>query len=112
MIDEEIGMLIKAQFCTAAMEYRLGEGINQIGGIQELYWLPLWKRFGWVVHVIGEPSEIDGDICVPAYFDVSEDALNDVRRRANLDHSILVRRGARNSHRQSPLGLARGSAGA
>ena len=106
------GLLIKAQFCTAVMEYCLGEGIQQIGGIQELYWLPLWKRFGWVVHVIGEPCEIDGDICVPAYFDVSEDALNGVRRRAKLDHSILVHRGPRNSERRLPLSLSRGSAGA
>jgi acyl-homoserine lactone synthase len=106
------GLLIKAQFCTAVMEYCLGEGIQQIGGIQELYWLPLWKRFGWVVHVIGEPCEIDGDICVPAYFDVSEDALNGVRRRAKLDHSILVHRGPRNSEGRLPLSLSRGSAGA
>jgi len=34
------GLLVKAQFCTAVMEYCLGEGINQIDGIQELYWLP------------------------------------------------------------------------
>jgi acyl-homoserine lactone synthase len=87
---EAAGLLIKAQFCTAVMEYCLSESINQIGGIQEVYWLPLWKRFGWIVHVVGEPSEIAGDICVPAYFDVSEDALNGVRRRAKLDRSILV----------------------
>ena len=103
---ETAGLLIKAQFCAAVMEYCLGEGIQQIGGIQELYWLPLWKRFGWTVHVIGEPSEIDGEICVPAYFDVSEDALNGVRRRARLDRSILVHRRPQESPVQRPLTFA------
>ena len=100
------GLLIKAQFCTAVMEYCLREGITQIGGIQELYWLPLWKRFGWVVRIIGEPSEIDGDICVPAFFDVSQEALSGVRRRANLDRSILVHK---KSQAPSALRLARGA---
>ncbi|NTB87821.1 acyl-homoserine-lactone synthase [Agrobacterium tumefaciens] len=90
---EKAGLTIKAQFCAAVMEYCLNQGIEQIGGIQEIYWLPLWKRFGWRVNVIGEAAEIDGVLCVPAYFEVSVDALEGVRRRANLSSSNLIERG-------------------
>lgn len=90
---ERGGIVIKAQFCCAVMEYCIAESITQVGGIQEMYWLPLWKRFGWKVTPVGEPAEIDGAMCVPAYFDVSKDALAGAQAKARLTTSNLVRRG-------------------
>ncbi|TNM59846.1 acyl-homoserine-lactone synthase [Aliirhizobium smilacinae] len=90
---EKAGVTIKAQFCAAVMEYCLNQGIEQIGGIQEIYWLPLWKRFGWRVTVIGDAAAIDGVLCVPAYFEVSVEAFEGVKKRAVLSRSNLVERG-------------------
>jgi acyl-homoserine lactone synthase len=87
------GVPVMAQFCCAVMEYCLDESISRVGGIQEIYWLPLWRRFGWNFLAIGEPSEIDGTLCVPGYCEVSEEALAGVKRRAKLDKSNLIRRG-------------------
>jgi acyl-homoserine lactone synthase len=84
---------IKGQFCGTVMEYCLNEGINSIGGVQDLYWLPLWKRFGWTVRPVGSPHEIDGRHCVAAFFDVTEHARDRALRNGGLDRSILVHRG-------------------
>lgn len=92
---EVAGVNLKAQFCATVMEYCLNQGITRIGGIQEIYWLPLWKRFRWTVRPVGSPSLIDGEWCVPAYFDVSEEAFAGAWRFARLQESILVERGPR-----------------
>lgn len=90
---EGLGVRLKAQFCHAVMEYFLDEGVTKIGGIQEIYWLSLWRRFGWEVSVHGEPENFNGRMWVPAYFDVSEAAAAGAARWGKLDHSILVRQG-------------------
>lgn len=90
---EGLGVRLKAQFCHAVMEYFLAEGVTKIGGIQEIYWLSLWKRFGWSVAIHGEPADFNGRDWVPAYFDVSEAALAGAARWGKLESSILVRRG-------------------
>lgn len=87
------GVPIMANFCCAVMEYCLEEGITMVGGIQEIYWLPLWRRFGWAFKPVGEPSEIDGTLCVPGYCEVAEEALISVRKRAKLEQSNLIRKG-------------------
>lgn len=84
---------IKGQFCASVMEYCLKEGIEKIGGVQDLYWLPVWKRYSWTVRPIGEPREIDGRWCVAALFDVNEDAYTHAARCGGLTESILVHRG-------------------
>lgn len=90
---EAAGILLKAQFCATVMEYCLAQRIERIGGLQEVYWLPLWKRFRWTVKVHGTPSLIDGEWCVPAYFEVSRQALAGAWRFARLDRSILTEKG-------------------
>lgn len=91
---EGLGVRLKAQFCHAVMQFMLEEGVTKIGGIQEIYWLSLWRRFGWEVAVHGEPEDFNGRMWVPAYFDVTEAALAGAARWGKLDHSILVRRGS------------------
>lgn len=84
---------IKGRFCATVMEYCLKEAIEQIGGVQDLYWLPVWKRYGWSVRPIGNPMEIDGRWCVAALFDVNQEAYEQAARCGALTESILVHRG-------------------
>ena len=84
---------IKGQFCGTVMEYCLLEGIAAIGGVQETYWLPLWKRFRWTVRPVGNPRQIDGVTCVAAFFDVSRMAQLKALACGGLTSSILVYRG-------------------
>lgn len=84
---------IHFQFCHAVMEYALDEGIVQVGGIQRTYWLNMWARMGWKVHIIGEPEMFADGPWVPAYFDVDRAALDGAARWGKLDGSILVRQG-------------------
>jgi acyl-homoserine lactone synthase len=92
-LREAGGVKIKSAFCAAVQEWCLSEGITEVGGIQEIYWLPLWKRLGWSVRQIGDPLVIDEEMCVAAYFEVSEAALSKTERRAGLGGSILKSRG-------------------
>lgn len=84
---------IKGQFCSAVMEFCLQEGITQVGGIQEFYWLRLWKHFGWKVDPVGSPAKVDGKWCVVAYMQASEAARDGAMASGGIDRSILVRRG-------------------
>lgn len=90
------GLTLKAQCCAAVMEYCLANGYRQVGGIQDVKWLAIWKRMGWKVHLHGDPIDIDGEPWVPAYFDVTEEALAGARRWGKihgplLDHGSLDR---------------------
>ncbi|HVW57490.1 MAG TPA: acyl-homoserine-lactone synthase [Rhizobiaceae bacterium] len=84
---------IKGQFCSAVMDYCLQEGIKRVGGIQDLYWLRLWKHFGWKVIPAGHPTKVDGRWCVIAYMEVSEAARDGAMRSGAIERSILVRKG-------------------
>ena len=79
--------------CAAVMRYCLDEGVTQVGGLQECYWLPLWSKLGWNVRVLGRPREIAGDTCVAAYMDVTEAAFESACKRAGIEAPTLVQRG-------------------
>lgn len=78
--------------CAAVMQYCVEEGYTAVGGLQEVYWLPLWRKLDWSVDVIGSPREIAGDTCVVAYAEVSEAALAAAREKAGVERVDLIRR--------------------
>jgi acyl-homoserine lactone synthase len=84
---------VKGQFCGTVMEYCLNEGIQRIGGIQDLYWLPVWRRYKWTVRQVGNPAQVDGRWCVAAFFDVCQDARDRALSAGGIHDSILVHRG-------------------
>ena len=87
---DRAGIRLKAIACSAIVEYCLDEGIERVGGIQEVHWLPLWKRFGLSVERRGEPVELDGTWCVPAYFRVDQNGLANINRRLRSEKSNLI----------------------
>lgn len=84
---------LKGQFCGTVMEYCLLEGISLIGGIQDVYWLRLWRRFGWAVLPISTVTYVDGRRCLAAYLNVTPDARDCALAQGGINGSILVHRG-------------------
>ena len=84
---------ILVAFCAAVQQWAMEEGVTKVGGIQELYWLPLWRKMGWKVDMLGQTVEIDGAMCVPAYMEIAEDAREGAARLGRLKSSNLVRMG-------------------
>ena len=84
---------IKGQICAATMQFCLQEGIDQVGGIQDLYWMRLWKRLGWKVNPAGTPAKVAGRWCVVAYMQVSEAARNNAMVSTGIDCHGLVQHG-------------------
>ena len=108
---DALGLKLKAASCAAIMEYCLSENIVRVGGIQEMYWLPLWKRLGWTVNYAGTPAMIDDTWCVAAYFDVTPEALASARKRAGLLGSNLVHAGPYRPFHPHAVPARRASAG-
>jgi acyl-homoserine lactone synthase len=90
---------VAAAMCCAVMEYCLEEGVTRIGGIQETYWLPRWMDYGWRVEPLGLPQDIEGTSCLAAMFEVSQEALEGVRRSAGISASQIVRLGPQRAFR-------------
>jgi acyl-homoserine lactone synthase len=78
------GLKLKAACSLAVMEYCLAIGANKVGGIQEAKWLAIWRRMGFTVECLGEPVNIGGDAWLPAYVNVSPEALALAQARAGF----------------------------
>lgn len=91
----------QARMACAVMEYCLDEGIHMVGGIQQLYFLDRWERFGWDIEIAGMPERVGEEWCVVAYLKVSDDALARGRAICGLGGPIIERRG-----RQRPFVIA------
>jgi acyl-homoserine lactone synthase len=79
-------------FC-AVMEYCLDEGIEWAGGIQETYFMPVFRVMGWHLQPMGMPRVVDGEWSVVAYVRCDEAALAGVRTLLGGARPSLVRRG-------------------
>lgn len=83
----------QARMACAVMEYCLDEGIQMVGGIQQLYFLERWERLGWEFEIAGMPERVGDEWCVVAYLKVCEEALEKGRARCGLTGPIVERRG-------------------
>lgn len=94
---EGFGVRLKAQFCHAVMDYMIDEGVTKIGGIQDTFWLSLWRRFRWDVSIHGEPRMFGDRPWLAAYFPVSDTAREGAGKwgKVSAGQSLLVRRGPR-----------------
>lgn len=84
---------IKGAFCSAVMDFCMQEGVAWIGGLQDAYWLRLWRRFGWRVEPAGAPVKVERRLCVVAYMEVSQAARDGAAREGQVEGSLLIRRG-------------------
>ena len=101
---------IKGQICAAVMEYCLREGLEQVGGIQDLYWMRLWKKLDWKVTPTGTPAKVDGRWCVVAYMEVSPEGRDSaIEQTGALRHGLVWRGPYQPFVTAEPLKVAGGS---
>ena len=81
------------ELSCAVMEYAIDEGLAALCGVQETYFMPRHAALGWRALPLGLPRQFGDETYVVAYIDVSEEALESVRRILGIDHPLLVRRG-------------------
>ncbi len=76
---------------AAIQQFCLEEGVTEVTAVVEMWWLPRWQQAGFKVRPLGLPSMIEGQACIAASIQISQDSLDHVRRLAGLRGSCLVR---------------------
>jgi len=76
---------------AAFQQFCLEEGITEVTAVVEMWWLPRWQQAGFKVRPLGLPTLVEGQPCIAAAIQISEDSLKHVSRLAGLRGSCLVR---------------------
>ncbi|MBD2745228.1 GNAT family N-acetyltransferase [Microvirga sp. BT688] len=76
---------------AAFQQFCLEEGVTEVTAVVEMWWLPRWQQAGFKVRPLGLPTMIEGQHCIAAAIQISEDSLRHVSRLAGLRGSCLVR---------------------
>ena len=79
---------------AAMQQFCLEAGIAQVTAVVEMWWLPRWHQVGFKVRPLGLPTIIEGEPCIAAAIDISEESLSHVRRIAGLRGPSLVNDGS------------------
>lgn len=79
---------------AAFQQFCLEEGVTEVTAVVEMWWLPRWQQAGFKIRPLGLPTMIEGQPCLAAAIQVSEDSLRHVSRLAGLSGSGLVRAAA------------------
>jgi acyl-homoserine lactone synthase len=93
VIKERRDRRVYLELLASLQEFCLEEGITQVSGVLETWWVPGFQQVGMAIHPLGLPVEYDGAITMAALFDVSVETLAEIRSQANIDGSVLVRNG-------------------
>lgn len=78
---------------ASMQEFCLEEGISEVTAVVEMWWLPRWQQAGFKVRPLGLPHMIEGQPCIAAAIEISEQSLAHVRKLAGLRGASLVREG-------------------
>lgn len=77
-----------ALFCTM-MEYALAEGFTFITFVSSLSMVEHGTAVGWRITPLGEPKLVEGKATVAAWIEVSEQALDNVRRATGMSRVLI-----------------------
>jgi len=77
-----------ALFC-AVMEYALAGNFHFITFVSSIYMLEHGTAVGWHIVPLGTPVLIDGKPTLAAWIEVSEDALDNVRRATGMGDTLI-----------------------
>ena len=90
---------------TAVLEYCLANGIRQVTGLGEPYWIPALSKLGWNPQPLGLPIDHEGKSIFAFTCDVTLEALQKTRSVFGFVEPVLVDRkptAFANAHRISP----------
>lgn len=93
---------------TAVLEYCLANGIRQVTGLGEPYWIPALAKLGWNPQPLGLPIEHEGKSIFAFTCDVTKEALHKTKSVFGFVKPVLVDRKSMplpNAHRISPLSM-------
>ncbi|MEE1655706.1 acyl-homoserine-lactone synthase [Microvirga sp. CF3062] len=76
---------------AAFQQFCLEEGITEVTAVVEMWRLPRWQQAGFKVRPLGLPTMVEGQTCIAAAIQISDDSLRHVSRLAGLRGSCLVR---------------------
>lgn len=93
VVKERRDRSVYLELLASLQEFCLEEGITQVSGVLETWWVPGFQQVGMVIHPLGLPAEYDGAITMAALFEISVETLNEVKSQANIRGSVLVRKG-------------------
>lgn len=71
------------------MEYALLQGYSFVTFVSSIYMLEHGTSVGWRITPLGDPAMIDGKPTIAAWIEVSETALNNVRRATGMGVSLI-----------------------
>jgi acyl-homoserine lactone synthase len=92
-VKERRDRRIYLQLLAALQELCLDEGVTQISGVLEIWWVPGFQQVGMVVHPLGLPANHNNDLTMAALFDVSTHTVDQIKSIGGISGSVLVRRG-------------------
>jgi len=76
---------------AAFQQFCLEGGITEVTAVVEMWWLPRWQQAGFKVRPLGLPTMVEGQPCIAAAIQISDESLRYVSRLAGLRGSCLVR---------------------
>jgi acyl-homoserine lactone synthase len=76
---------------AAFQQYCLEEGVTEVTAVVEMWWLPRWHQAGFKVRPLGLPQMIEGQPCIAAAIQISEESLAYVSKLAGLRTPCLAR---------------------
>ena len=78
-----------AAFFCAVMEYALSQGFSFITFVSSIYMLEHGTAVGWRITPLGAPVMMEGKPTIAAWIDVSEAALDNVRRVTGMGKPFM-----------------------
>lgn len=76
---------------TAVLEYCLANGIRQVTGLGEPYWIPALYKLGWNPRPLGLPIEHEDRLLLAFTCDVTPEALMQTRSIFGFDRPVLAK---------------------
>lgn len=77
---------------ASVQQYCLERAITTLTAVGEMWWLPRWHQYGFVVHPLGLPQPIEGQPAVAVQIAVQEDTYAHALRVAGLRSRPFKRR--------------------
>lgn len=80
---------LNLRLMAAVQEFCLGQGIEQVSAIIEMWWLPRFQDAGFVITPLGLPALVENAWTMAALIEINESTLRSLRQRTGETSVIL-----------------------